>query len=180
MADYPIRTIVESTISILDDLNYEPPSLQVPLRAICYKIAVNGETEFQLRRQAALHGDNSSFWPGVLFGKSSRPGVYTMRSFTYDSHKHEEVHRDVEVTGRELRDNMYALMREIKERWAAGDNCPTGLDHSKNFWANGDLQLLEIILEKECLPESVKAVLADLSGAEASGNRRTQDKAGKE
>ena len=159
MTEYKWKTIIEGTIKIEDTPTREPPSLNNNLCVINYKISAD-ETEIELHRCAVYHGDNPYLWPGSLFGKYSRKGAYTLRGYNRDSH------RDLEITGEELRENMNALIREIKRCWILGDNCPTQhLDFSRNFWANGDLQLLESILEEEpSLPVSVKSMLADLAG----------------
>jgi|SRR3989344_3372498 len=158
MTDYKLKTTIEGMIKIVDMPTREPPSLNNDLCVIKYKISAD-ETEIELHRNAVYHGNNPNLWPGSLFGKHSKKGVYVLRSYNRDTSK------DLEVTGEELRENMKSLIREIKECWALGDNCPMHLDYSLNFWANGDLQLLEHILEKEpSLPVSVKSMLADLAG----------------
>ncbi len=160
MTDYKLKTIIECTITIEDTLQRELPSLNVPLRIIKYKIS-NDEVEIELHRIATY---GTGFWPGSLFGRESKKGVYTLRS--YGQEKTQVIHRDIEITGEELRDNMNSLIRKAKECWASGDHCPTHLDHSQNFWANGDLQLLELILEKD-LPMSVRDMLLDLKGSKS-------------
>lgn len=161
MTDYQLKTTIECTITIEDTLKRELPSLNVPLRIIKYKINTD-EVEIELHRLRVFHGDSdgpNSFHPGSLFGKYSRREVYILRSYSRHTSK------DLEITGEELRENMKSLIREAKECWASGDHCPTHLDYSRNFWANGDLQLLELILEKD-LPMSVRDMLADLAGVE--------------
>ncbi len=162
MTDYKWETTIEGRIIIRNNPWRTPPSLNRGLFEIKYRLTVN-ETEIELHRLAMYHGGEHSFWPGSLLGKYSKKGRYTLRSYN------SETFTDAEITGKELRENMNALLREIKECWAAGDHCPTHLDYSRNFWANGDLQLLEHILEKEpSLPVSVKSMLADLAGVKFS------------
>lgn len=149
MAECKWKTTIEGTIRIVDNPRGKPPCLNDTLSSIKYQIA-EGDTEIELRRYAES-----------LFGKYSKKGTYALRKqndrFGW---------QDLEITGEELRENMNALIREIKRCWVLGDNCHSQhLDFSRNFWANGDLQLLEHILEKEpSLPVSVKSMLSDLAG----------------
>jgi|GEM_PF-3657736 len=161
MAEYKWATTIEGTIRIIDTLQREPPSLNNNLHIIQYKIS-GDETEIELHKPAVFHGDSDgpkSFDQGSLFGKYSRKGLYILRS--YNQYRH----IDTEITGRELRDNMHLLIKQIKDCWAAGDYY-ANVDMSRNFWANGDLQLIWAIVEKESLPEPVREMLADLAGVE--------------
>ncbi|MBI2662147.1 hypothetical protein HYX11_01675 [Candidatus Woesearchaeota archaeon] len=161
MTEYKWKTTIEGTIRIVDTPTREPPSLNNDLGTIVYNISAD-EVEIELHRHRVFHGDSdghNSFHQGSLFGKYSRKGVYILRSYN------RYISKDIEITGEELRENMKSLIRETKECWVSGDHCPMHLDHSRNFWANGDLQLLELILEKEnYLPMSVRNMLTDLAG----------------
>lgn len=157
MAEYKWERKTEGIVKIKSTPERKP-SLANPLLEIKYYIK-DEDTKIELRRYAE-----------ALFGEYSNRGVYTIRK--YNTGFQGDGWRDLEITGEQLRKNMNTLLRLVEEYGVAGNFFPHP-DFSRNFWANGDLELLEEILKREtALPSTVKEMLADLAGVEYRGTRK--------